>query len=193
MFSGGWPRFYSLGVVWGVVTLTCWEFWFSSLDSTWSLRDNAITGFKILRFFRMLIHICIIVFFRIVGDGVKRGRVSNCSESDIGCWEAQTGFARSGTGWVLELSQQIRECIYVESRLTSEECIYIGYSPMLMATHDSELTALYMETTNIVNSWKVVKGSMRTWWKWTTRKLKLIHVVQRPQEKSSGCMLAIAG
>ena len=28
-----------------------------------------------------------------------------------------------------------------------------------MATHGSELTALYMETTNIANSWKVVKGS----------------------------------
>ena len=44
-----------------------------------------IKGFKILRFFRMLIHICIIGFFWVVGDGVKRGRVSNCSVSDIGC------------------------------------------------------------------------------------------------------------
>jgi hypothetical protein len=30
-----------------------------------------------------------------------------------------------------------------------------------MATHDSELTALYMETTNIVDSLKVVKGTDR--------------------------------
>ena len=35
--------------------------------------------------------------------------------------------------------------------------IYIGYT--LRATHDSELTALYMQTTNIVDSLKVVKGS----------------------------------
>ena len=41
--------------------------------------------------------------------------------------------------------------------LTSEECIYIGYFPLLMATNSSELTALYMETTKIVNCWKVVK------------------------------------
>ena len=46
-----------------------------------------------------------------------------------------------------------------QSRSTSEECFYIGYTPLLMATHDSELTALYMKTTNIVDSLKVVKGS----------------------------------
>ena len=36
-----------------------------------------------------------------------------------------------------------------------------GYTLLLMATHDSELTALYMETTNIVDSLKVVKGTDR--------------------------------
>ena len=58
---------------------------------------------------------------------------------------------------LLEVEQAgCRNCL---SRYHSE-CIYIiGYSPLLMATHGSELTALYMETTNIVNSLKVVKGS----------------------------------
>ena len=45
------------------------RFWFLPLD-TWLLRDNVIKGFKILRFFRMWIHICIIGFFQVVGDGV---------------------------------------------------------------------------------------------------------------------------
>ena len=60
----------------------------------------------------MWFHICIIGFSRWFEIGVKRGRVSNCPER--GCWmlrssSLRTGFARSGTGWVLELSLQIRQ------------------------------------------------------------------------------------
>ena len=45
--SGGWPRFYSLGVVWGVVTLTCWEF-----DSHhWIVHDHwGITRLRVSKY-----------------------------------------------------------------------------------------------------------------------------------------------
>ena len=34
-------------------------------------------------------------------------------KEDVGCWEAQTGFARSGTGWVLEMSLLIRQWMHL--------------------------------------------------------------------------------
>ena len=34
-------------------------------------------------------------------------------KEDVGYWEAQTGFARSGTGWVLELSLLIRQWMHL--------------------------------------------------------------------------------
>ena len=69
-------------------------------------------GFKILRGFENVVPYMHNRFFQVVGNGVKRGRVSNCPER--GCWmlrssSLRTGFARSGTGWVLELSLQIRQ------------------------------------------------------------------------------------
>ena len=44
-----------------------------------------------------------------VGDGIKRGRVSNFRKRMLDVEKAQTGLARSGTGWVLEMSLLIRQ------------------------------------------------------------------------------------
>ena len=67
-------------------------------------------GFKILRDFENVVQYMQSRFFQVVGNGVKRGKVSNCPERcrwRLRSSSFRTGFARSGIGWVLELFLQI--------------------------------------------------------------------------------------
>jgi hypothetical protein len=49
----------------------------------------------------------------VVGVGDSGAEFQTVQKEDVGCWEAQTGFARSGTGWVLELSLLIRQWMHL--------------------------------------------------------------------------------